>query len=165
MRSPIRRTWCRGFRKLQLPRIQRLLTDPAYEFREELSDLKEEIKYRSENGKTVGALSPNEFWYFWRRFVPGDEFSPREVLEKSIDGETLCAEIAGVIDVFCKPWAAKGMIFNENIPLIAELVPNVRVDSPAPGIQHPVNSRSQGKTVRRYEPMVFIQDSAIPGFS
>jgi len=53
-------------------RIQQLLID---------ADLKGEIlvgnatikSFKSELGKTTGALQPHEFWYFWNRFFPFQE--------------------------------------------------------------------------------------------
>ncbi|TDT43464.1 sulfotransferase family protein [Halospina denitrificans] len=104
-------------------RIQKALTDPAYDFRDELHDLKGNTNFESHHGKTAGALSPNEFWYFWRRFLPGNEYRSREELERIVDSATLRAEIAGMTDLFAKPFACKGMIFNENIPYMAELFP------------------------------------------
>jgi len=54
-------------------KIQQLLTDPRYNFRNEILDFNSEINFISDNGKTKGALAPNEFWYFWRRFLPFDQ--------------------------------------------------------------------------------------------
>lgn len=101
-------------------KIQLLLTDPRYRFRDELGDFQQSLDFRSENGKTRGALAPNEFWYFWRRFLPD---SDRDVwtddeLRNVLDKETMLAELSGVIDVFQKPFAAKGMLFNYNIPFL-----------------------------------------------
>ena len=45
-------------------KIQLLLTDERYNYRNELRDFNRGIDFISENGKTKGALSPNEFWYF-----------------------------------------------------------------------------------------------------
>ena len=50
--------------------IQLLLTDPRYDFRNEILEFNSAISFDSEIGKTRGALSPNEFWHFWRRFLP-----------------------------------------------------------------------------------------------
>lgn len=99
--------------------IQLLLTDPRYGFRDELSDLSKRIDFRSENGKTSGILAPNEFWYFWRRFLP----EPRDVwtddeLKRDMDVETMRAELIGMMDLFDKPFAAKGLLFNYNIPFL-----------------------------------------------
>jgi len=51
-------------------KLQLLLADERYNFRDELKDFSSEIDFNSDNGKTKGALAPNEFWYFWRRFLP-----------------------------------------------------------------------------------------------
>ena len=50
-------------------KLQLLLTDPRYSFRKELGEFVQRVGYLSENGKTDGTLAPNEFWYFWRRFL------------------------------------------------------------------------------------------------
>lgn len=105
-------------------RIQKLLFDPAFDFRDELADLKGGTDFVSHHGKTTGALSPNEFWYFWRRFFPGNDYQSPEVLEETVDTDLLKAELAGTVDVLDKPFATKGMIFNENIPFMARHFPN-----------------------------------------
>ena len=101
-------------------KIQLLLTDPRFNFRDELGEFVQQAEYRSENGKTKGVLAPNEFWYFWRRFLaePGRDVWTDEELKKSMDTPTMLAELAGMIDVFQKPFAAKGMLFNYNIPFL-----------------------------------------------
>lgn len=105
-------------------RIQKVLTDPAYDFRDELRDFKGGTDFESHHGKTAGALSPNEFWYFWRRFMPGNEYRSRDELDRTVDSQTLRTEMAGITDLFGKPFATKGMIFNENIPYMADMLPN-----------------------------------------
>lgn len=101
-------------------KIQLLLTDPRYNFRNELGEFLSRAEYASENGKTRGALAPNEFWYFWRRFLadPARDVWPDEELRNSMDTYTMLAELAGMMDVFQKPFAAKGMLFNYNIPFL-----------------------------------------------
>jgi hypothetical protein len=108
-------------------KIQLLLTDPRFNFRDELGEFVQQAEYKSENGKTKGVLAPNEFWYFWRRFLaePGrDEWSDEE-LQKSMDTRTMLAELAGMMDVFQKPFAAKGMLFNYNIPFLDSILDKV----------------------------------------
>jgi len=51
-------------------KIQLMLTDPEYAFRDETNEFTQKISFKSDLGKTSGVLSPNEFWYFWRRFIP-----------------------------------------------------------------------------------------------
>jgi hypothetical protein len=101
-------------------KIQLLLTDPRFNFRDELGEFVQQAEYKSENGKTKGVLAPNEFWYFWRRFLaePGRDAWTDEELKLSMDARTMCAELAGMMDVFQKPFAAKGMLFNYNIPFL-----------------------------------------------
>lgn len=101
-------------------KIQLLLTDPRYNFRDELGEFAQQAEYRSENGKTKGVLAPNEFWYFWRRFLtePGRDVWTDDELRQGMDTRTMLAELAGMMEVFRKPFVAKGMLFNYNIPFL-----------------------------------------------
>lgn len=108
-------------------KIQLLLTDPRYNFRDELGEFTRQAEYRSENGKTKGVLAPNEFWYFWRRFLsePGRDIWTDAELQKGMDTRTMLAELAGIMGVFQKPFAAKGMLFNYNIPFLDAILDKV----------------------------------------
>ncbi|MBK9162192.1 MAG: sulfotransferase [Nitrosomonadales bacterium] len=107
-------------------KIQLLLTDPRYNFRNELGEFVQRVEYRSQNGKTTGVLAPNEFWYFWRRFLaePGRDVWTDAQLRQSMDTDTMLAELAGMMDVFQKPFASKGMLFNYNIPFLDSIIGN-----------------------------------------
>ncbi|GLR65075.1 sulfotransferase [Marinospirillum insulare] len=99
-------------------KIQQLLTDPKYNFRNEILDFNSDIDFSSENGKTKGALAPNEFWYFWRRFLPYGELdymSPEE-LHKKANLSGFRDELNALANIFEKPFAMKGMIMNQSIP-------------------------------------------------
>ncbi|MBU3014055.1 sulfotransferase [Poseidonibacter lekithochrous] len=104
-------------------KIQRLLTDEEYNYRNEIRDFNSDINFSSENGKTKGALAPNEFWYFWRRFLPFKEldYLPTEELFEKVDIDILKSEFAGIVDVFEKPFALKGMILNYNIDFLDKI--------------------------------------------
>lgn len=104
-------------------KIQLLLADKQYNYRDELKDFDAPSSFLSDNGKTKGALAPNEFWYFWRRFLPfGDlDYLPTEELLKVSDTKTLQAEFAGMMGVFQKPMALKAMILNYNIDFLDQL--------------------------------------------
>ncbi|MFI8222907.1 sulfotransferase [Pseudomonas sp. NPDC085632] len=108
-------------------KVQLLLTDPRFDFRGELSEFAQQAEYRSENGKTKGVLAPNEFWYFWRRFLadPGRDVWSDEELQQSMDVQTMQGELSGMMQVFQKPFAAKGMLFNYNIPFLDSVLKNV----------------------------------------
>ncbi len=101
-------------------RIQQLLTDPRYSFNDELRDLASMPDLISDLGKTRGALSPNEFWYFWRRFIPNAQprrLTPEE--EQQVDGKGLSAELAALEAVFNQPLALKALILQLNLPWLA----------------------------------------------
>ena len=100
--------------------IQLMLTDPRFNFRNEILDFNSPISFESENGKTKGALAPNEFWYFWRRFLPFQELDwvPDEQLFRVVDQDKLVNELTTLTRVFDKPFALKSMILNYNIPFL-----------------------------------------------
>lgn len=104
-------------------RIQQLLTDPKYNFRNEILDFNSKISFESKNGKTKGALSPNEFWYFWRRFLPFDklDFVSSEELKNHGDLLNLRDELNVLSNIFNKPFSMKAMIMNQNIIDLYEL--------------------------------------------
>ena len=104
-------------------RIQQLLTDPRYNFKDELADIFNNIDFRSELGKTQGVLSPNEFLYFWRRFFHYAEiqYLNEEALNK-VNTDKFVSEIAALEAAFDKPFALKGLIINWNIPFISSIL-------------------------------------------
>jgi LPS sulfotransferase NodH len=108
-------------------KIQRLLTDERYNFRNEIRDFNSEVNFSSENGKTKGALAPNEFWYFWKNFLPDTQrgyWRNEELFEKA-DIDKMLSEFAGITDVFQKPFALKGMNLNYNIDFLNKVFDKV----------------------------------------
>ncbi|SFD93112.1 Sulfotransferase family protein [Thiohalospira halophila DSM 15071] len=108
-------------------KIQMLLTEPRFDYRNELGEFAQQAKYESVNGKTQGVLAPNEFWYFWRRFLPEpdrDVWTEPELWE-GFDIDTLQRELGGLMTVFDKPFASKAMLFNYNIPFMNEILDKV----------------------------------------
>jgi hypothetical protein len=103
-------------------KIQQLLTDPQYNFRNEILDFNSEINFSSDNGKTKGALAPNEFWYFWRRFLSFDEldYMPPDELRQKANLPGFRDELNALANILEKPFAMKAMIMNQNIPELAE---------------------------------------------
>lgn len=105
-------------------KIQQMMFDPKYSFRDEFVGLGGHITFESELGKTTGALAPNEFYYFWRRFFPyGETQYLDESALQQVDGEGFVAELAALESVFDKPLAMKGLMLNWNIPFLASLLP------------------------------------------
>ena len=105
-------------------KIQQLLTNPRFAFRAELSDLQMEPDFSSDNGKTAGTLSPNEFWYFWRRFGFGEnnEFVDGNQLLTTLSGSSFREELHGLAHIFDKPFALKAMIANQHIEVLREVL-------------------------------------------
>ena len=102
-------------------KIQLMLT--KHDFNKEIFDFQEEVPFHSNLGKTRGALAPNEFWYFWRRFFHyGDiQYLNKEDL-RSVDSQLFLSELAAIEAVFDKPLAMKAMIINWNIPFLLSIM-------------------------------------------
>lgn len=103
--------------------VQLMLTDPRFNFRDEILDFNTPVAFESENGKTRGALAPNEFWYFWRRFLPfGDvDWLPDSELQRRVDSNALVSELGALTQIFDQPFALKSLILNYNIPFLDAL--------------------------------------------
>ena len=99
-------------------RIQQILID--YDFRNEISDFNKNETFVSSLGKTHGAIAPNEFWYFWRRFFTEGEDSdvmPAEALAQ-VDVASLNRELAAFEAALEKPLAMKGNLMDYYIPFL-----------------------------------------------
>lgn len=106
-------------------KIQQLLTDEAYDYNKELSDLGAAQDFHSDLGKTRGVLAPNEFTYFWRRFIPNydpEYLSPAQ--EELIDRAGLASGLAAIESVFQKPLALKAFIIQYNLPKLYDMFRN-----------------------------------------
>jgi hypothetical protein len=106
-------------------RLQQLFTNPEFDFDGDLFDLRSEVGFSSNLGKTKGALAPNEFWFFWRRFLPTSTIralGPEGVAETDTEG--LRAALASLEDVFDKPFAMKGLMVQFDLAAFAEVLPN-----------------------------------------
>lgn len=104
-------------------KLQQMLIES--DFRGEIFDQENQLSFISELGKTKGATSPHEFWYFWRRFFKfGDiqKLNP-ETIEK-IDTQTFINELRSFQSVKNKPLVLKAMILNWHIPLLSNLYEN-----------------------------------------
>jgi LPS sulfotransferase NodH len=108
-------------------KLQRLLTDPEYQFGHEFAELEQaSFSFESTLGKTRGLLAPNEFWYFWRRFFP---FKAVHYLSDdelgNVDTATFTAELAAIEAALGKPLTMKAMIVNANIPFVNSVLEKV----------------------------------------
>ena len=105
---------------------QQMLSDPAFDFRGEFSDLSfTDVEENSELGKTRGLMSPNEFWYFWRAAFPGDG-DIGITLSKATPAqfEAFDRKLQEFAQVRGKPVATKGMIVNHQVATLATALPD-----------------------------------------
>jgi len=106
-------------------KIQQLLTDCRFDYKNELIDLKMTADYSSNLGKTVGILAPSEFYHFWRRFLPN--YDPEYLTEtrcKLVDRNGLQKGVAAIEHVFAKPFATKAVIIQYNLEMLNEIFSN-----------------------------------------
>lgn len=76
-------------------------------------------------GKTIGALSPNEFWYFWRRFFKFDDIQKMSNDElENVDTSYFLNSLHSIQHAFKKPMFMKAMILNWHIDFLHKIVPN-----------------------------------------
>lgn len=106
--------------------IQMMIVDDRFSFRDELSDILSAVApvaFNSFAGKTAGALQPNEFWYFWRRFFQFDDAVPiRDKAEFTRNAQAFRRDLALLSDVAGRPLAMKGMIANWYLREIADIL-------------------------------------------
>ena len=99
--------------------LQRLMSDPALDFRNELFVPPAVECFRSEYGKTSGLLAPHEFSFYFRRFFPVGFGEP--ILDRS-DCDTT-GFIAG-LQLFAaameRPVALKGLLIQYMMDIFAE---------------------------------------------
>ena len=100
-------------------KIQELLTNPAYDFKDELRAGDFSLSLESDMGKAKGMLAPSEFFHFWRRFLP--RYDPQYLNEpdqQKVDLVGLQKGIAAIEAVLGKPFAAKAIIMQYNLDLL-----------------------------------------------
>ena len=132
-----------------------MLTDERFRFRNELPEFHREIGFESENGKTSGALAPNEFWYFWRRFFPAltNGFCDSRMVRATAKLTQFRNSINGLSNIFRLPLAMKALILNQHLEFLTESFTNpifvwLRRD-PVYNIQSVLNAR-----MRQYGTMI-----------
>lgn len=106
-------------------KIQELLTNPKYDFKNELGVKKNSVSLASDIGKAEGMLAPSEFFHFWRRFLP--RYDPQHLNEdekRSVDIAGLKQGVASIEAVFGRPFAAKAIILQYNLDLLRDAFPN-----------------------------------------
>ena len=107
--------------------ICQLIGDPQYNFGNELRDHSLGARpFSSELGKTSGMFEPNEFWSFWRRFIPNDQAEKLsdEDLQR-VDVRGFLSGLAALQAAYNLPWAMKGIILQYNLKFLAAILEKV----------------------------------------
>ena len=129
--------------------IQRLIFDPKYNYKDELISSQFAPNFHSDLGKTKGPLEPNEFWYFWRRFVDIDQAEKLTANQiANMDKAGFLSGIASLQAVFKKPWAMKGILLQYDLQLLDEMFPKLLLISMDRSTDH--NSLSLLKAREKY---------------
>ena len=103
-------------------RIHQLLID--HDTKNEMSFHKSTGQHTSNLGKTSGADSPHEFWYFWRRYFKFDEIQKLTDDRLSlIDSESFIKDLCSIQAAFDKPLVMKAMNMNWNISYLHKILP------------------------------------------
>ena len=81
--------------------------------------------FTSELGKTQGALSPSEFWYFWREYFEFGEINRLNADQlKNVNRERFLNQIGAFEFLTGKPLVMKGMMLYDHIPFLYSLNKN-----------------------------------------
>jgi len=106
-------------------KIQQLLLNKSFQYRDELKLTQDSFSFESDLGKTQGALAPNVFWYFWYKHFAFDELSSlTEEQWQASNTQRFKKELGLLQNEWQLPLVLKGMIINWNIPQVAKLMPN-----------------------------------------
>lgn len=110
--------------------VQQLLLDKYRDHQDQLGDLRSglrPIEYASDLGKTTGALSPNEFWYFWRRYFRFEEGMVYDPYEDTNEfGVAFHTALRRWQRVAGKPILLKAATALWNLEFLARLLPESR---------------------------------------
>lgn len=106
--------------------IQLMLFNKEYAYLDELADIQSSGGFNSQLGKTDGAMGINEFYHFWRRFIPNFDLGyldQKDLGKTDIPG--LRSELAAMEAVFERPFMCKGKAIQYNIQVFAEYMPEL----------------------------------------
>jgi len=90
-----------------------------------LIDQKSSIDFKSNYGRSLGALNANEFFHFFRRFFPTNEIKHLNKEQLAlVDTQNLQREIASVCELTQKPFLSKGLMFQYNLEYFYQRLPH-----------------------------------------
>jgi hypothetical protein len=108
--------------------IQEMLFNEKYDYHGDFKDIRSEINFTSDLGKSKGALATNEFQHFFRNYLPNQnlfaEYLDDDILIKS-DTNGMQKGLASIESVFDKPFFTKGTFLQFNIDYFYRKIPEL----------------------------------------
>ncbi len=107
-------------------RIQQMLFDPEFDPQGDFSDLRSSLNFKSDLGKSQGALATNEFQHFFRNFIP--TFWPRYLNDEDLDQINpfgIAKGLASIEYAFNQPFATKAWLLMYNIEYFYFYIPEL----------------------------------------
>ena len=104
--------------------IQKMLFSPEYDYLGELGDTQSYRDYTSDLGKSRGMLGANEFFHFWRKYIP--RYLPEHIDATELDNvdfADLSRSLASVESALGKPFVTKGLFLQYNLATFYERMP------------------------------------------
>ena len=105
--------------------IQKILFDKKYDFGNEFADLKSSLNFQSNLGKSQGAMSTNEFQFFFRQYM--NNFEPSYLNKKELKQVNFDGIKKGLISIekaFEKPFVVKLTMLQYHLSEIYRYIPN-----------------------------------------
>jgi hypothetical protein len=106
--------------------IQKMLFDPKFDYQGDFEDLKSEINFTSELGKSKGTLACNEFQHFFRNYMPNFEI---ECLDDDslnlVNCNGISSGLASIEAGLGKPFITKANILQFNLAYFEKRIPSL----------------------------------------
>jgi hypothetical protein len=105
--------------------IQKMLFAPEFDFHEDFKDIESGINFKSNLGKSKGALATNEFQHFFRNYMPN--FDPEYLNDEEIEVVDFVGIKKGLTSIeqgFEKPFVTKAMMLLFNLLTLFNNIPN-----------------------------------------
>jgi len=105
---------------------QKMLFDPDYDYHGDFQDIRSEVNFQSDLGKSKGALACNEFQHFFRNHMPNFdlEWLDGEALNR-VDCSGIEKGLASIEAVLEKPFVTKGSLMQLNLDYFSERLSNL----------------------------------------
>jgi hypothetical protein len=106
--------------------IQKMLFDPEFDFHGDFRDIQSQINFKSDIGKSKGALATNEFQHFFRNYMPNFDIEwLNEYALKKVDFKAMAKSLASIEKAFERPFFTKANILQYNLDRFSREIPSL----------------------------------------